>query len=127
MQKLGKNQSPVEIATTYYPPEKLIPGMGGLDWLTDIYQFGVMLFEMLTDSAPFPRKGDELIASIKASQPLKPSDLNPDVIEELDTLVLRCMAKNKKDRYQEPLNIIKDLKKISSLYLLKGRTAEKGN
>ncbi len=127
MQKLGKNQSPIEIATTYYPPEKLIPGMGGIDWLTDIYQFGVMLFEMLTGRAPFPGKGDELIASIKASQPLKPSDLNPDVIDELDTLVLRCMAKNKKDRYQEPLYITKDLEKISRLYLSKGRTIEKRN
>jgi serine/threonine protein kinase len=86
--------------------------------LTDIYQFGVLLFEMLTGKSPFPGQGENLIAKIKLNQPLKPSDHNPDINRDLDMVVMRCMQTNKKDRYQEPAYIKKDLEKVSRLYLL---------
>ena len=117
MQKLRKTLPLAETVTTYYPPEKLIAGLGGVDWQTDIYQFGVLLYEMLTGKAPFSGKGEELIARIKLNQPLKPSDLNPEVVKELDALVMRCLAKNKKERYQESAHVKTELEKVIKLYL----------
>jgi len=116
MQKLRKSQPLSETVTAYDAPEKIIPGLGGIDWLTDIYQFGVLLFEMLTGKAPFPGKGEELIAKIKQNQPLKPSDFNPDVVKGLDDIVMRCIVKNKKERYQEPALLKKDLEKVIRIY-----------
>jgi tetratricopeptide (TPR) repeat protein len=127
IQKLHKSQPLSEIATTYYPPEKLIPGMGGLDWLTDTYQFGILLYEMLAGKAPFTGRGEELIAKIKLNKPLKPSDLNPDVIKELDMIVLHCMQINKKDRYQEPIFIKRDLEKVSRHYFPPQAVPKKDN
>jgi tetratricopeptide (TPR) repeat protein len=99
-QKLYRNNSISEVVTAYYPPEKLFKGFGTLDWLSDVYQFGVLLFETLTGNLPFQGRGEELISNIEKGKPLSPSYYNTGVIKELDFLVLRCLAKNKKDRFQ---------------------------
>jgi hypothetical protein len=71
----------------------------------------------LTGKTPFPGKGEELIARIKLNQPLKPSDLNSEVLKEMDVLVLRCLAKDKKDRYLEPAHVKNELEKVIKIYL----------
>jgi serine/threonine protein kinase len=99
--------------SAYYPPEKLNPSLGGLDWLSDIYQLGTVIYEMLTGRPPFQTKNKELINEIENVLPRKPSDINPDIPPALDSIVLRCLAKNKKDRYQNAANLKADLDKIT--------------
>jgi tetratricopeptide (TPR) repeat protein len=111
-QKLHKSNALSEIVTAYYPPEKLFSGLGGVDWLSDIYQLGVLFYEMLTGVLPFQGTGDELIENIRKSNPVPPSVHNSNIPKELDSLILLCLSKNKKDRYQSVANLKLDLEKI---------------
>ena len=115
-QKLHKNTNLNDIVTTYYPPEKISSGLGGLDFFSDIYQLGAMLFEMLTGKPIFTETGEALINKIKTGHPHNPSLLNPDVSRDLNTVVSNCLAKNKKDRYQSTAALKTDLLKITSSY-----------
>jgi serine/threonine protein kinase len=115
-QKLHKETNLVEVVTAYYPPEKISSGLGGLDFFSDIYQMGAILYEMLTSKAIFNEKGEALINKIKNGHPHAPSTINSNINRELDSLVLNCLAKNKKDRYQSTAALKTDLLKILASY-----------
>jgi len=84
---------------TYMSPEQ---GQGDrVDHRTDIYSFGIMLYELVTGEAPF-RADTPMAVVIKhltAPMPL-PSDINPNVPPEVETLILKATAKNPDDRFQ---------------------------
>src|SRR4051812_30233981 len=68
---------------------------------SDIYSVGIVLYEMLTGSVPFT--GDtplEIAMKHLSATPLPPSEIRHDVPHELDSIVLRALAKNPEDRYQ---------------------------
>ncbi len=84
---------------TYMSPEQ---GQGDrVDQRTDIYSFGIMLYELVTGEAPF-RADTPMAVVIKhltAPMPL-PSDVNPDIPLEVEMLILKATAKNPDDRFQ---------------------------
>jgi tetratricopeptide (TPR) repeat protein len=108
-----------ESVNAYQPPEKFISSLGGLDWLSDIYQFGAVLFEMLTGRPPYQSKNKDLMNEIEKEMPRKPSEINPDIPPALDAIVLHCLAKNKKDRYQNASYLKADLEKVAIAAKLK--------
>src|SRR4029077_16490398 len=68
---------------------------------SDIYSVGIVLYEMLTGSAPFT--GDtplEIAMKHLSTTPEPPSEQRPEVPHELDSIVLRALAKRPEDRYQ---------------------------
>src|SRR3954447_2454796 len=68
---------------------------------SDVYSVGIVLYEMLTGLVPFT--GDtplEIAMKHLSTTPLPPSEARPDVPHELDSIVLRALAKNPEDRYQ---------------------------
>ena len=74
---------------------------GQVDWSTDIFQIGVVFYEMLTGKNPF--KADELAAvmgRILTVQPGPPSSVNPDIPPEIDEIVMKCLEKHKEDRWR---------------------------
>ena len=70
------------------------------DLRSDIYSLGATLFYMLTGRGPFS-EGDmiTMVASIAARPAVAPSKLNSKVPEELDRVVLRCLAKRPEERF----------------------------
>lgn len=84
---------------TYMSPEQ---GQGGrVDQRTDIYSFGIMLYELVVGEAPF-RADTPMAVVIKhltAPMPL-PSQVNLNVPPEVETLILKATAKNPDDRFQ---------------------------
>src|SRR5215831_2592327 len=72
-----------------------------LDTRTDIFSLGVVLYLMTTGEQPFQRKNRVLtLDAILNSQPKLPSDLNPALPVELDTIVAKALAKDHEQRYQ---------------------------
>jgi len=75
-----------------------------VDYRTDIFSLGVVVFEMLTGRTPFgfPAAEDhELLSRIISDPTPKPSQLNPAVAAGFDVIVARALAKNPLDRYQD--------------------------
>ena len=69
---------------------------------SDIYSVGIVLYEMLTGSVPFT--GDtplEIAMKHLSATPEPPSEKRPEVPHELDSIVLRALAKDPADRYQD--------------------------
>jgi serine/threonine protein kinase len=97
-------QSPTILGTpVYMAPEQIVGGT--IDGRTDIYAVGVMLFELLGTSLPFPRHNTtrelmkmKLVLKDQLFQK-KPSELNPLIGEEMDGIVLKAMAYDPDMRY----------------------------
>jgi len=88
-------------APLYAAPEQIsAKKFGPADKRTDIYQLGVILYEMATARTPF--RGDdiaEVMSQIINEEPEPPSNINPEA-KTLEPLILKCIAKKKEERYQ---------------------------
>jgi len=84
-----------------------------LDTRTDLFSFGVTLYEMATGQMPF--RGDTtgmLLLSIAKESPIAPVRLNPDVPAELERIINKCLEKDRESRYQHASEIRADLQKL---------------
>lgn len=85
-----------------------------VDSRTDIFAFGVVLFEMLSGRRPFA--GDSrasLMAAIVTAKPPALSSLQPQVPAALERLIRRCLAKDPEDRWQTARDMAAELQWIA--------------
>ncbi len=98
------------------PPEHLLPGKyGHTDARTDIWQLGVIFYELLTGRLP-PFEGytyEEVFGKItdETYRFTPPSEINPE-LAKYDGIFERLLAKRKEDRYQSVDEFLKDLEKL---------------
>ena len=96
---------------SYMPPEQLQGGT--VDHRSDIFSFGVTLYEMATGGRPF--RGDSgaaLVASIMRDDPEPPSGLRSGLPPELDRVLHRCLAKTPSDRIQSAAELRDRLERL---------------
>ena len=73
-----------------------------VDARADLYSTGVVLYELLTGRAPFRGESPVAVAYQHVSEtPLTPSEINEDIPRALDAVVLRALAKDPFQRYQD--------------------------
>jgi len=101
---------------TYSSPEQVSFDFGGTDSRTDIYQLGALLYEMLTGKLSFHGDQEALIEKVKAELPRKPSEMGLEAGKHLDNVVLRCLVKQKEERYQDAMALKVYLEKVGEIY-----------
>jgi len=86
-----------------------------LDLRSDVFSFGAMLYEMVSGRQPFTVAGGSAAATASAiltHEPLPLMRFAPDVPDELQRIVRKCLAKAREQRYQSARDLEIDLKNI---------------
>ena len=85
-----------------------------VDGRTDIFAFGVVLFEMICGRRPFEGGSRaSLMAAIVGAEPPELSPLQPRAPASLKRLIRRCLAKDPEDRWQTARDMAAELKWIA--------------
>ena len=94
-------------------PEQAAGSPRNLDLRTDVYSLGILLFHMLTGEFPYKVDGNvrDVVDNILRAEPARPSTLRRDVNDEIETLVLKCLAKEPDRRYQTSGELARDVRR----------------
>jgi serine/threonine protein kinase/tetratricopeptide (TPR) repeat protein len=95
--------------TAYMSPEQAQGGQ--TDQRTDIFSFGVLLYELLAHQLPFRGAHEAaVIYELINVDPSLPSAVNPEVRPALDRIVMKCLEKDQRRRYQSVRDLVADLR-----------------
>ncbi|MFN0112054.1 MAG: protein kinase domain-containing protein [Blastocatellia bacterium] len=84
-----------------------------VDWRTDLFSFGIVLYEMLAGRAPFTGSSPkEIVTNILTADPAPLSHYLPDLPESLEWLVSKALVKDREERYQTAREMLNDFKRL---------------
>ena len=102
-----KHSSIAGFSLSYAAPEQVSPSeFGRTDERTDIYQLGVVFYELVTGTIPFG--GESIVEvgnAILRDQPIYPSEYNPDAAA-VEKIILKCLEKDPAKRYQSAAEVL---------------------
>jgi parallel beta-helix repeat protein len=102
-----KNSSIAGFSLSYAAPEQVSPSeFGRTDERTDIYQLGVVFYELVTGSVPFG--GESIVEvgnAIMRVQPIPPSEFNSDAAV-VEKVILKCLEKDPAKRFQSSAELL---------------------
>jgi serine/threonine protein kinase len=102
------------MGTPHYMSPEQLRSSRDVDQRSDIWALGVVLFELLTGQPPFDgENATSVITSIVTDQPRALLELRPDAPRELWPVLLRCLAKQRAERFPGVLELARALAPFS--------------
>ena len=103
-------QTGMVLGTPLYMSPEQARGDEELDHRIDIYAVGVILYEIVTGEVPF-QGGNYLsiLTQVINDRPTPPRDVRPEISEDLESVIMKALAKNPNDRYQSMEELADDL------------------
>jgi len=85
-----------------------------IDHRSDVFSLGVVLFELVTEQKPFHAAGSEMtiLETVRKCVITPPRDVNPRVPEALDRLVMKALARDPEERYQDAGQLQRGIERI---------------
>lgn len=110
--KKGKSLTISALTPEFAAPEQIY---GKMDEKTDIWQFGVIFYELVTGKLPFEGKDEEeVINAIINDNPIPVSEINPES-KSFEHIIDKCLEKKREDRYQSVDDILKELERTQDI------------
>lgn len=97
------------LGTPFYISPEQAKGEKNLTPTTDIYSFGIILYELLVGTVPFTADTPYAIVHEHIyNKPTPPSHRNPELTSAIDDVIMKALAKNPSDRYQTATALMHD-------------------
>jgi serine/threonine protein kinase/Tfp pilus assembly protein PilF len=102
----------VMIGTPEYMSPEQVEGKE-IDQRSDIYSLGVILYEMVTGKVPFEGDTPFTVGVMHKSEfPQSPKEINSQIPDDLNNVILKCLEKDKANRYQNSGDVRSELENI---------------
>ncbi len=107
-------QTGMVLGTPLYMSPEQAQGEDDLDHRIDIYALGVILYEAVTGEVPFRGKNYlNILTQVIGDEPTRPSELVADIDHDLESVILKAMAKERDQRYQTMGAFLEDLQALA--------------
>jgi serine/threonine protein kinase/Tol biopolymer transport system component len=108
----GLTQAGAIMGTINYMSPEQVRGLP-VDARTDLFSFGVVLYQMVTGNLPFRgATSGTMLEAILRQAPVPAVRLNPDVPDRFEAIITKCLEKDRDLRYQHASEIGSDLKRL---------------
>ena len=98
----------------FMPPEQFTGAP--IDGRADIFSLGVVLYWLATGEQPFPGESITAVSyKVVHTEPVAPRRLNPSIPLKLESIILKCLAKNPDERYQTGEDLARDLGELRTV------------